>query len=143
MIHSVTIKMSHHNLGAVFATALSAFLSVSHAATNARENSVAAAPSPRVALSLTVDPGFTRDQMPPDAGVWYDRLWKAIAHPKPGKTTLTPGEMATSNSGLEMAASNNTYVYGRALSNYVLALLGVFRVTRGVHLLLLPGRWAE
>lgn len=66
------------------------------------------APSQRQPLSWTVDPNFTRQRLPPQVRVWHDRLWKAINHPNPGKTFLTGAEMLTSNSGAEMASSNNT-----------------------------------
>ena len=83
----------------------------------------------RVPLSLTINPDYSPERLPPEVRTWHTRLWEAIKNPNPGETYISRNEMNTSNGSRELASSNNTYVYGRSLSNYVTALLRVFRAT--------------
>ncbi len=81
------------------------------------EGSVPPPPSSRPALSMRIDPGFNKNNLPSNARTWYDRLWAGIRNPNqfPNAT--------------EMAKSNNTYNYGRHLNMHMTSLMQVLRVT--------------
>ena len=104
---------------------------------------VEAASTSRPLLAWTIDPHFTREALPAVARVWYHRLWAAINHANPGTTFTSAEERVTNNNYREMASSNDPYVYGRSLSNYVTSLLHVFRVTGDEALLAEVDRIAE
>lgn len=115
---------------AILATALSAAPAETDATGGAR-----IAPSARLPLSLTIDPGFSRDRLPANARPWYDRLWTAIGKPVPGAAGAPSGGRPNKDEAGEMASKNDVHVYGRTLSNHIMALLHVFRLTGEMALL--------
>lgn len=72
---------------------------------------------PRGILSLRVDPSFDESSLPSEVRSWYGRMWTAIENPDNRPNSR------------ELAESNDTYQYGRALNSFITALLLVLRVT--------------
>ena len=77
----------------------------------------------RPPLSLHVDPGFKREQLPAEGRIWYDRLSAAIKSPA--------GSKAIS----DMASKNDIRSYSRPVNNYLIGVLHALRVTGDKSLL--------
>ncbi len=85
----------------------------------------------RSSLSLRIDPDFSRERLSPSVRLWYDRFWAGLQN---------------SNQYLnatELARSNDTYNYGRALNTHITSILQVLRVTGDRRLLDEVGRLSE
>lgn len=109
---------------AILATALSA----TPAETDAN-GTVRNAPSGRVPLSLTIDPEFSRDRLPANVRLWYDRFWAAIGKPGPGAVGAESDDRPKKDEAGDIASKNDVHAYGRTLSNHIMAILHVFRLT--------------
>jgi hypothetical protein len=80
--------------------------------------------------TLRANPNFSRNQLPAEVRVWYDRLMNALEHPK----YHTHPALATSDP-MQWAASGDLFLIGRSLNTHVTTLITVFRITRDPQLL--------
>ena len=77
----------------------------------------------RPPLSLRIDPGFKREELPADGRIWYDRLSAAIKNSS-GNKDIT-----------DKASKNDIHSYSRPMNNYLIGVLHALRVTGDKSLL--------